>query len=206
MTQKPDDSASEQGLQAISQIIFGEPASKANSRKVVRIGGMSRLIKSSKALKYSDMFKQQCRQLETLMTGDLRVTMWIYYASRRPDLDESLILDLMQGLIYENDRQVKEKHIYWGLDPEKPRTEIIVECIPSVSPKKSPARGGARRERQLQKQYRLENLRLQYKSSPCKLTYIFTCCCTFKRVAKVLPERQVRRVRLVQPDTQDTQV
>jgi Holliday junction resolvase RusA-like endonuclease len=147
MTQKPDDSASEQGLQAISQIIFGEPASKANSRKVVRIGGMSRLIKSSKALKYSDMFKQQCRQLGTLMTGDLRVTMWIYYASRRPDLDESLILDLMQGLIYENDRQVKEKHIYWGLDPERPRTEIIVECIPSVSPKEKPRTGrGKKRE------------------------------------------------------------
>ena len=138
MTQKPDDSASEQGLQAISQIIFGEPASKANSRKVVRIGGMSRLIKSSKALKYSEMFKQQCSPLAELMAGDLRVIMRIYYASRRPDLDESLILDLMQGLIYENDRQVKEKHIYWGLDPEKPRTEIIVERIPSVSPKEKP--------------------------------------------------------------------
>lgn len=146
MIRNPDDSASDEGLQAISQIIFGEPASKANSRKVVRIGGMSRLIKSSKALKYSDMFKRQCSPLATLMAGDLRVIMRIYYASRRPDLDESLILDLMQGLIYENDRQVKEKHIYWGLDPEKPRTEIIVERIPDVSPKKSPARGGAKRE------------------------------------------------------------
>ena len=147
MILNPDDSASKNGLQAISQIIFGEPASKANSRKVVRIGGMSRLIKSSKALKYSEMFKRQCSPLGQLMTGDLRVTMWIYYASRRPDLDESLILDLMQGLIYENDRQVKEKHIYWGLDPEKPRTEIIVECIPPVSPKEKPRTGrGKKRE------------------------------------------------------------
>lgn len=138
MIRNPDDSASPEGLQAISQIIFGEPASKANSRKVVRIGGMSRLIKSSKALKYAEAFKRQCSPLATLMAGDLRVIMRIYYASRRPDLDESLILDLMQGLIYENDRQVKEKHIYWGLDPEKPRTEIIVECIPPVSPKEKP--------------------------------------------------------------------
>jgi Holliday junction resolvase RusA-like endonuclease len=147
MIRNPDDSASENGLQAISQIIFGEPASKANSRKVVRIGGMSRLIKSSKALKYSEIFKRQCSPLGQLMTGDLRVIMRIYYASRRPDLDESLILDLMQGLIYENDRQVKEKHIYWGLDPEKPRTEIIVECIPPVSPKEKPRTGrGKKRE------------------------------------------------------------
>jgi len=127
-------------LQALSQIIFGEPASKANSRRVVHYGGMSRLIKSKKALSYSDVFKQQCKPLATLMTGDLRVTLHIFYASRRPDLDESLILDLMQGLIYENDRQVKERHCYWGLDPDNPRAEIIIEKIPDVAPKKSPTK------------------------------------------------------------------
>ena len=127
-------------LQVLSQIIFGEPASKANSRRVVHYGGMSRLIKSKKALSYSDVFKQQCGKLPTLMTGDLRVTLHIFYASRRPDLDESLILDLMQGLIYENDRQVKERHCYWGLDPENPRAEIIIEKIAEVAPKKNPAK------------------------------------------------------------------
>jgi len=127
-------------LQVLSQIIFGEPASKANSRRVVHYGGMSRLIKSKKALSYSDVFKQQCGKLPTLMTGDLRVTLYIFYASRRPDLDESLILDLMQGLIYENDRQVKERHCYWGLDPDNPRAEIIVEKIPEIAPKKSPTK------------------------------------------------------------------
>lgn len=88
---------------------------------------MSRLIKSQKALNYADAFKLQCKPLAKLMTGDVRVTINIFYASRRPDLDESLILDLLQGCVYENDRQVKEKHIYWGLDKEKPRAEIIVE-------------------------------------------------------------------------------
>lgn len=125
-------------LQCLAMIIFGEPASKANSRRVVRMGNTSRLIKSQKALNYSDAFKQQCKQLDPLMSGDLKVTMHIFYASRRPDLDESLILDLMQGLIYENDRQVKERHTYWGLDKENPRAEIIVEQIPDVIPKKKP--------------------------------------------------------------------
>lgn len=140
MKPETDNSNAPQELQVLSQIIFGEPASKANSRRVVRFGGMSRLIKSAKALSYSDVFKQQCKPLATLMTGDLRVTLRIYYASRRPDLDESLILDLMQGLIYENDRQVKERHCYWGLDPENPRSEIIVEKIPEVAPKRSPTK------------------------------------------------------------------
>jgi len=53
---------------------------------------------------------------------------------------------LMQGLIYENDRQVKERHTYWGLDPDKPRAEIIVEKIAEVSPKKKPLRRGAKKE------------------------------------------------------------
>jgi Holliday junction resolvase RusA-like endonuclease len=56
--------------------------------------------------------------------------MTIFYASRRPDLDESLILDCMQGRIYENDRCVKEKHIFWGLDKEDPRAEIEVIKMP----------------------------------------------------------------------------
>jgi len=126
-------------LQALSLIIFGEPASKANSRRVVKFGNMSRLIKSQKALDYSDAFKQQCPPLGRLMSGDIKMTMWIYYASRRPDLDESLVLDLLQGLVYLNDRQVKERHVFWGLDPDKPRVEMIIEQIPPVYTKKKPA-------------------------------------------------------------------
>jgi Holliday junction resolvase RusA-like endonuclease len=140
MTDKTNDIASINEMQAISINILGEPASKANSRKIVRFGNVSRLIKSSKALAYSDMFKQQCPKLPQLLTGDLRVTMWIYYASRRPDLDESLILDLMQGLIYENDRQVKERHVYWGLDQSNPRSEILIQQIPPVYTQKKSRR------------------------------------------------------------------
>ena len=142
MTDISNDSDDTTELQSLVQIIFGEPASKANSRRVVRFGSMSRLIKSQKALNYSDAFRQQCQPLAVLMTGDLRVTLHIYYASRRPDLDESLILDLMQGLVYENDRQVKERHAYWGLDPENPRAEILIEKIEEIAPKKKPQRKG----------------------------------------------------------------
>jgi Holliday junction resolvase RusA-like endonuclease len=135
MVQNANDTTSLDELPSLSIIIFGEPASKANSRRLVHFGSMSRLIKSQKALNYSDAFKQQCKTIEPLMSGDLRVTMWIYYATRRPDLDESLILDLMQGLVYTNDRQVKERHTYWRLDPAQPRAEIIIDKIDEVEPK-----------------------------------------------------------------------
>ena len=144
MNPKQNNSATYTKMQPLSLIIFGEPASKANSRRLVRYGGVSRLIKSQKALDYSDAFKQALAPLPVLYMGDLRVTMYIYYASRRPDLDESLILDLLQGLVYENDRQVKERHIYWGLDPEQPRAEIMVEQMDEVAPKKKPRRSGAK--------------------------------------------------------------
>lgn len=109
----------------INFTILGEPASKSNARRWTG----KRLIKSEKALKYGDMFKQQCPVLDPLMEGDLSVTIKIWYASRRPDLDASLIFDLMQDCIYKNDRAVREQHLYGDVDRENPRAEITVEKI-----------------------------------------------------------------------------
>jgi Holliday junction resolvase RusA-like endonuclease len=106
--------------------VFGEPASKANSRKLVHLNGKPAFIKSTKARNYLKDFQWQCPKLSPLLTGDLAVYIRIHYASRRPDLDESVILDAMQGLIYENDRQVKEKHVFHALDKENPRSLIVV--------------------------------------------------------------------------------
>jgi len=136
-SKKLQDSTIWGGPQALFQIILGEPASKANSRKIVRYGGVSRLIKSDKARAYAAAFLSQAKPIEPLITQDVRITIHIFYASRRPDLDESLILDLLQGVFYVNDRQVKEKHIYWGLDKECPRAEIMIETMEG---KKNPRR------------------------------------------------------------------
>ena len=108
--------------------IHGEPASKANSRKIVHNPATKRpmVIKSKKARDYLRDFEKQCPVCDPLLEGELAVTMTIYYASRRPDLDESLILDAMQGKIYGNDRQVREKHVFHALDKENPRTDIAV--------------------------------------------------------------------------------
>jgi Holliday junction resolvase RusA-like endonuclease len=110
--------------------ILGEPASKSNSRRAVSIKGKMRFIKSSKALSYAAVFKQQCMCLPLfLMEGDLAIQLHIFYSTRRPDLDESLILDLLQDVTYKNDRQIKQKHVYWGLDKDNPRSDIKIWCI-----------------------------------------------------------------------------
>ena len=114
-------------------VVYGEPASKANSRQLVTIKGRPAFIKSKKARDYVKAFDGQCPALDPLIEADVSVTMTVSYKTRRPDLDESVVLDCMQNKIYKNDRQVKEKHIYWGLDKENPRCEIEVAEIESGS-------------------------------------------------------------------------
>lgn len=129
--------------------ILGQPCSKANSRKFVTIGGRPSLIKSEDALAYErDALRQIPPAARKMVQGPVRIFIKVYYASERPDLDESLILDILQCRykttkladgtkrrdmvqvgVYVNDRQVREKHIYHAIDKANPRAEIIVESI-----------------------------------------------------------------------------
>ena len=112
----------------IELIIQGEPASKANSRRLVkkRVGNKVRTIsiKSAKALAYEKQFASQCLKLDPLIEDDVLLYCKVFYASRRPDLDESLIMDGLQGVIIKNDRQIKGKIIAHGVDREQPRAHI----------------------------------------------------------------------------------
>ena len=110
--------------------ILGEPASKSNSRKLVKFGNRPASIKSDKARAYEKIFAGQCRVLDELIEDDVLLWCKIWYASRRPDLDESLIMDLLQGRAIKNDRQIKAKVVLHALDKENPRAEIRLAKIP----------------------------------------------------------------------------
>ena len=129
--------------------ILGEPASTANSRKIVSFGGRTAIAKSSKALGYeADALRQIPPRFRLQLEGPVCVTLRIYYATERPDLDESLILDVLQDRykgkgderklvqrgVYRNDRQVREKHVYHAIDRKNPRTEVTVEPMLPVQP------------------------------------------------------------------------
>lgn len=128
----------------VAFVIQGEPASKANSRKVVKFADRSAMIKSDKARAYErDALRQIPPNARLRLEGPVRVTLRIYYATQRPDLDESLILDVLQDRykklgaqrllvqhgVYQNDRQVREKHVFHGVDRANPRTEIEIETM-----------------------------------------------------------------------------
>lgn len=140
--------------------ILGEPASKSNSRKLAtiggrnmevdgkrtRVGGRAAFIKSDKAREYeASALLQIPHWARQMLSVPVRFTARIFYASNQPDLDESVILDILQAKfskvekgkpreiirrgVYINDRQVKEKHIYWSIDRSKPRAEIEIELL-----------------------------------------------------------------------------
>lgn len=79
---------------------------------------------------YVDMFAKQCPVLPELIMGDLWIDFTIWYASRRPDLDESLILDCMQKRLINNDRQVVARTSIKMLDKDNPRTKIAIFKLP----------------------------------------------------------------------------
>lgn len=137
--------------------ILGEPASKANSREIGLLKfrdketGESKsrptVRKSDKAIAYErDALRQIPSWARQMLSVPVRVTLRIFYASERPDLDESVVLDVLQARykrvgeervliqrgVYVNDRQVREKHVYHGIDKANPRTEISVEPLVAV--------------------------------------------------------------------------
>jgi len=136
----------------IEFVIYGEPASKANSREIVtmRIKGTDKtrpaVIKSDKALAYeANALRQIPPKARLQLAVPVCVTLRIFYSSERPDLDESVVLDVLQNRyvkvkqtgervlvqagVYVNDRQVREKHVYHGIDALMPRAEVRIESL-----------------------------------------------------------------------------
>lgn len=107
--------------------IRGEPASAKNQRRIVLVHNKPRIIKSAKALAYQDTFLKQCPKLDPLLGGDIALRLDVFYRSRRPDLAAmDLVMDLLQGVVYQNDRQVKASQSLWNLDKENPRVRVRV--------------------------------------------------------------------------------
>ncbi len=128
--------------------ILGQPVSHKNGYHIVTLGkganAVPRIVKSKEALVWErDALRQIPPAARQRIEGPVRVTVRCFYANERPDLDESLVLDVLQDRlhgkgaeramvqagVYRNDRQVREKHVYHGIDAREPRVEILVEAL-----------------------------------------------------------------------------
>ncbi len=107
-------------------------------------------VKSKEAQQFEkDMLAQIPTWARQELEGPVRVTLRLIYRTHLPDLDESIVLDCLQTQwvrsnridpktkrrekyvaqkgVFKNDRQVREKHIYHGVDKANPRVEVCVE-------------------------------------------------------------------------------
>jgi Holliday junction resolvase RusA-like endonuclease len=143
-------------MNAIEFTIIGECASKANSRALVmrsktdehgRKVKVPMFIKSEKARAFeASVIRQIPPKARLRLEGPVFVRLVMFYASERPDLDESLLLDCLQDRYvkekysgkrvlvhhgcYRNDRQVRGKLVLHRIDRANPRT--IVRIRPMV--------------------------------------------------------------------------
>ena len=111
-------------------LIEGQLYSKANSRMLIRKGNRTISVKSVKAQKsFADMVLQLRAQWrgQKPIPEPAELICYVYYGSRRPDLDISLLMDALQAAgVVENDRHIFRIHATKIIDPIFPRIEVTV--------------------------------------------------------------------------------
>ncbi len=112
--------------------ILGQPRSKANSRRQLKSRRTGKMFsaKNQKCLDYveSVMVQALMQKPTRLLEGPLSFRGTLFYPDNRSDLDPSLLVDCLQGIVFKNDRQIKHFDIRHDIDKQNPRAEIeIVE-------------------------------------------------------------------------------
>lgn len=119
--------------------IPGEPEAKGNHREIAKFGDRVALRKGQKALDFEAIARQYTPKLPEPYEGDVAVHVRVFYKSRRPDLDASLVYDalqtrkvktgksfILQPKVIVNDRQVRLKIEEGFVDDKRPRVEVAV--------------------------------------------------------------------------------
>jgi len=92
------------------------------------ISNQPTLKNDKKKLLNKKIFYDQMSELNEneLLTGDVGVVFDVYSATKKPDLDELVILDLLEEKAFKSTRQVKVKLVRHHIDKKNPRTCIQV--------------------------------------------------------------------------------
>lgn len=83
----------------------------------------ARDTKRAMELEFSLWWKQE------MMLGDVTVNVIFYFPdNRRRDMDSHLkaLFDSMTGIVYKDDSQINEQHVYKYVDKKNPRVEVSI--------------------------------------------------------------------------------
>lgn len=99
-----------------------------------------RVVRSDEASDFKRVVGRACAVARLRpLTGPVSVVLKLYRPRRAGDLDNRIkvLLDALQGFVFENDSQVVELHAYRHEDKNNPRVEVVAE---SVSETETPRR------------------------------------------------------------------
>lgn len=90
--------------------------------------GRKFLTKDGKAIKTAIAWEIRSQWRIAPNTGAVALNVLFYFKDNRNDIDNALkaLLDCMTGLVYEDDSQIEELHVFKMIDKKNPRTEIQV--------------------------------------------------------------------------------
>ena len=112
--------------------ILGQPPSKSNCYRVITIKGHGSLGKTPALKKYEESFFMQCSLLGADINTRFELVVYVYYASDRPDLDNTLkvILDCLQKCkAIRNDRLCAKIVAQKLIDKINPRIEFELKPL-----------------------------------------------------------------------------
>lgn len=112
-------------------ILSGNPISTQTIYQYACRGkfGVFYMTKRGKDLKEQYQWEAKKQWKENIITGDCRVEVDLYFKDkRRRDIDnfEKLLLDSLQGIVYEDDKQVFRKTTEKYYQSNNPRIEIKI--------------------------------------------------------------------------------
>ncbi len=110
--------------------IYGACPSKSNCYKVARREGHGTLTKSDALKNYEQSFFMQNTLRHKKISKRFKFTVYVYYKSDRPDLDNALkiLLDCLQlSETITNDRLCAEIHAHKFIDKVNPRVVFTIE-------------------------------------------------------------------------------
>lgn len=112
------------------ETIFGQAPSKSNCYRIITISGHASLAKSKALKEYEQSFFMQCRNRGKMIDKRFALKIDVFYASDRPDLDNSLkiVLDCLQSCkVIKNDRLCAEIFARKLIDKKEPRIYLELE-------------------------------------------------------------------------------
>jgi len=115
-----------------SIILEGKLQSTNNLYKVTVRGGRPHMYMTAdaKAMKQSYQWQAKTQWKKGVLTGDIVLDIKLYFQDkRRRDWDNyhKITMDALEGVVYEDDRQIQDARVRKYLDRDKPRIEIIVK-------------------------------------------------------------------------------